>query len=412
MIPFIRDNARWLAGGFLLTLISSFGQTFFIGLSGNDLRATFDLSDGAFGLLYMGATIASALTLPWLGRTLDVMPGWKVVRFSVPCLAASCLLMALAPHVLVLALSLYLLRLFGQGMMTHIALTETGRWFVANRGRAMSLVVPGHQLGEALLPVGFVLLSVIVGWRGAWVGAACVVLFVAYPALLQLLRVERMPRSQDLHARQSSGRDWTRGEVVRDPYFYLLLVGVLAPPFIGTTIFFHQGHLTELRGYDPLAFAAAFPLMAATTLAFALACGWLIDRFGALRLLPFLLIPLAFASAAVGLLTATWGIYVFMVLFGISYGVTSTLLGALWPEIYGLAHLGAIRAIIVSAMVLATAIGPGLTGALIDLGIALPQQLLWMGGWCIAASLALAVAAKAIRLRTASEAAGVRAGMA
>ncbi|EQD36680.1 hypothetical protein B1A_17814, partial [mine drainage metagenome] len=32
---FLRDNARWIASGFLLTLFSSFGQTFFIGLSGN-----------------------------------------------------------------------------------------------------------------------------------------------------------------------------------------------------------------------------------------------------------------------------------------------------------------------------------------------------------------------------------------
>ena len=38
---FLRDNSRWLGGGFLLMLFSSFGQTFFIGMSGNDLRETF-----------------------------------------------------------------------------------------------------------------------------------------------------------------------------------------------------------------------------------------------------------------------------------------------------------------------------------------------------------------------------------
>jgi hypothetical protein len=32
-LRFVRDNGRWLGGGFLLTLFSSFGQTFFIGLS-------------------------------------------------------------------------------------------------------------------------------------------------------------------------------------------------------------------------------------------------------------------------------------------------------------------------------------------------------------------------------------------
>ena len=57
MLSFLRDNLRWISGGFLLTFFSSFGQTFFIGLSGEELRAKFDLTDGEFGGLYMIATI-------------------------------------------------------------------------------------------------------------------------------------------------------------------------------------------------------------------------------------------------------------------------------------------------------------------------------------------------------------------
>src|SRR3546814_13673059 len=89
------ESARGLAGGFLLTMFSSCGQTFFIGLSGNAIRSAFHLSGGAFGGLYMLttlATLASAMTLPWLGRTLDLMPGWKVARFTMPALAAACVL--------------------------------------------------------------------------------------------------------------------------------------------------------------------------------------------------------------------------------------------------------------------------------------------------------------------------------
>lgn len=58
-----------------------------------------------------------------------------------------------------------------------------------------------------------------------------------------------------------------------------------------------------------------------------------------------------------------------MFLLGVRSGFTSTLLGALWPEVYGLANLGGIRAVIVSAMVLSTAPGPGLSGVLIDAGV-------------------------------------------
>ncbi|MEM7007382.1 MAG: MFS transporter [Pseudomonadota bacterium] len=400
MIAFLKANTRWIAGGFMLTFFSSFGQTFFIGLSGEELRAKFQLTDGEFGLLYMAATLASALTLPWLGRMLDIMPGWKVARFVIPLLAGACLLVPWAPNVFILIFALYLMRLFGQGMMTHTALTEIGRWFAANRGRATSLVVPGHQAGEAALPILFTLIAGSFGWQYAWIAAAATLILVAWPSILTLWRIERTPQSTaEATVDQRTARDWTRAEVVRDPIFYATLIGVLAPPFIGTTIFFHQDYFIELRGYNALAFAGAFPLMAATTVTFALIAGQMIDRFGALKLLPFFLIPLAAASAVAGLLEAVWGIYIFMFLLGVSYGFTSTLIGALWPEMYGLKHLGAIRAIIVAAMVFSTALGPGLTGALIDRGIELPVQLIVMSLWCLGAAAIFVVVSPLISSR-------------
>lgn len=391
MFAFLQTNARWIAGGFLLTFFSSFGQTFFIGLSGEELRAKFDLTDGQFGLTYMLATLASAATLPFIGRVLDIMPGRRVVLFVIPCLSLACLLIAYAPSVVIMVLALYLLRLFGQGMMTHTALTETGRWFAAGRGRATSLVVPGHQFGEALLPISFALIAAAAGWQTAWIIAIVALMLIALPALQILWRVERVPGETvpEDEAEVRTARDWTRAEVLRDPLFYALLVCVLAPPFIGTTIFFHQDYLVELRGYSDLAFAAAFPIKAATTVFFSLVCGQLIDRLGSFRLLPFFLLPLGIASATAALLTPAWGVYFFMFLIGISYGFTATLVGALWPEVYGTKHLGSIRSVIVAAMVFSTALGPGLTGALIDAGITLPTQLLWMSVWCLVACLVL-----------------------
>lgn len=400
MLEFVRRNARWLGAGFLLSMYSSFGQTFFIGLSGLEFQARFDLTGGEFGLIYMVATLGSAMTLPWLGRSMDVARGRKVASFVMPGLAVACLLAAWSPHIFGFVLALYLLRLLGQGMMTHIAQTETARSFAANRGRAMSLIIPGHQAGEALLPAAFVVVSAVVGWQGAWTAAAAMIVFVGMPLVLCLLARPRIAgQAENDRAKGQKVRDWTRSEVLRDPAFYLLLTGALAPSFIGTTIFFHQGHLIEVRGYDRLAFAGAFPVMAATTMIFGLICGQLVDRFGAVRMLPYFLVPMFFASIAAAAISAIYGIYLFMFLFGISYGLTSTLLGVLWPEIYGTKHLGAIRSVVVSTMVLATAVGPGLTGALIDRGITLPDQLWWMAGWCVISSVTLMVAARLLRQR-------------
>jgi len=399
---FLLDNARWLAGGFLLTLFSSFGQTFFIGLSNSDLRAAFHLSAGAFGGLYMLATLASAFSLPWLGRTLDRMPGWKVARFTMPALSLACGLIAVAPNVVVLALSLYLLRLFGQGMMTETAFTEIGRLFVANRGRAMALIAPGQQAGTAVFPLLVVTMDrASASWRTSWLASAALIVSIGMPSIIGLMKVERLPSSQQTNTRGvRTARDWTRSEVIRDPLLYLLLLGTVAPAFIGAIIFFDQDYLIVLRAYDPVAFAAAYPIMSITTVLFGFVCGHLIDRVGALKLLPYFLVPLAIAAAAVGLITPIWGVYLFMLLFGTSNGFTSTLLGALWPEVYGLANLGGIRAIIVSAMVLSSAVGPGLSGILLDGGVSLPTQMLWLSAWCVVACFVLAFAARRVRLVT------------
>ena len=406
MIAFLKQNFRWIAGGFLLTYFSSFGQTFFVSASIGEWQAAFDLSHGEIGRLYMLATLASAVCLPFLGRIVDVMPEHRTILLVVPVLAGATLLAAYAPNVAVLTAAIFLLRLFGQGMMTHIALTATGRWFVAQRGRAVSLVVLGHQGGEATLPLLFASVALAFGYQAGWVAGAALLLLVGLPFAYLAFRTPRSPHSHDreAHAMQAAERQWTRPEVLRDPIFWVLLTGVLAPPFIGTTIFYHQDYLTSINSWPPRLYASTLSVMAVTTVIFALICGALIDRFRASSVLPFFLLPLSLACLVLASSGSPETLVVAMILLGVSYGFSSTLFGAVWPEIYGTLHLGAIRSIIVSAMVFATAAGPGLTGTLIDAGVGLSTQLAWLGYYCIAAALAMGFAA--VRLKDRERMAG------
>ncbi|MEZ5811443.1 MAG: MFS transporter [Rhizobiaceae bacterium] len=404
IVRFLLDNARWIVAGFLLTFFSAFGQTYFISLSAGAIRDEFGLSHGGFGMLYMVATLASALTLPWLGRIVDWYPTRKVMFIVVPALSAACVAMMLNRSLFALVLIVYALRLFGQGMMTQTAFTATARWFVGNRGRAISLVTLGHNVGEALFPLLFVFTVGLAGWRGAWGLAALLLLVVALPAGGALIKGERRPRADDPGEPRRAVRDWTRQEVLRDPLFHLILAGVLAPGFIGTTIFFHQIYLVELRGWSLETFAASFALMSLLTITFALIGGYLIDRFSAVSLLPGFLVPLSLACLVLGLFEGQWSAFAFMALLGISYGISSTLFGALWPELYGLEHLGSIRSIVVAFMVFATAMGPGITGYLIDVGVSYPAQIVAMGFYCIAASVVLFWASRRLLTRLELEA--------
>ncbi|MEX0405216.1 MFS transporter [Aquibium sp. LZ166] len=396
---FLRDNARWLAGGFLMTFFSSFGQTFFISLSAGDIRAEYGLSHGDFGLIYMIATLGSALTLPRLGQIVDRHSARRVAFFIMPMLALAAVMMSFSQNLVLLVATIYMLRLFGQGMMTHNAFTAMARWFSGQRGRAVSVTTLGHNAGEAVFPLLFVFVAGLVGWRNSWLVAAAVLVLVALPMITGLIAVDRAPRSTDPVSRKTEARDWTRGEVLRDPLFYLLLMGVMAPGFIGTTIFFHQVYLVELRGWSLELFATSFTFMAAMTITFALVAGQLVDRFSSVALLPSFLLPLGLSCLTLGLFDGQWAAFAFMGLLGISYGFSSTLFGSLWPEIYGLRHLGSIRAITVAILVFATAIGPGLTGYLIDLGIPLPGQVVVMGLYCLVMVALMTYVAARIKAR-------------
>jgi MFS family permease len=408
MYAFLKQNFRWIAGGFLLTYFSSFGQTFFVSASIAEWQAAFDLSHGEFGRLYMLATLASAVCLPFLGRLVDVVPEHRSILLVIPVLAVATLLAAYAPTVTVLAFAIFLLRLFGQGMMTHIALTATGRWFALQRGRAVSLVVLGHQGGEATLLLAFTGLAAGYGYQAGWVAGAAALMLVGLPFAYWAFSKPRTARYDlDEHGDMPEQRHWTRAEVLRDPIFWILLTGVLAPPFIGTIVFYHQDYLTALNDGPPRFYAMSLSVMALTTVTFALLGGAIIDRFRAATVLPVFLLPLAATCFVLAGGGSAASLLVAMVLLGMSYGFSSTLFGAVWPEVYGTANLGSIRSIIVSAMVFATAAGPGLTGTLIDRGISLPEQMTWFGVYCLLAALAVGFASQRLRSRHLRARAGV-----
>ncbi len=386
-LRFAKDNAVWLLAGFLLTFTSSFGQTFFIAVFAGEIRAYFDLSHGGWGSLYAIATMASAATMVFAGTLSD--------RFRVRVLGAGVLLglgmaalgMALATHVIVLVVAIYFLRLFGQGFMGHIAMVAMARWFVATRGRAVSIAGLGVATGEAFLPIIFVALLGLFDWRMLWVAAALILIAFA-PLLYLLLGRERTPQSfaRDTGSQGIDGRMWTRGEVFRHRFFWLMVPALLGPSAWMTAFFFHQVHLAEAKDWAHLTLVALFPLFTGTSVLFLLLAGWFVDRFGCAALARLYLVPIALGYIAFALAPSPAAAGPAIMLMGASTGMHTTLMATLWAETYGTRHLGAIRAMIAAIMVLGTALGPAISGGLIDLGLALSHQFFGIAAYFAAAA--------------------------
>lgn len=381
-------NARWLGAGMLLTCLSSFGQTFFIALFAADIQAAFDLSHGTWGSMYTIGTTASAIVMVWAGRQADVFRVCTLGAMSLAALALACLAMAFNPWLWMLPVVIFALRLTGQGMMSHIAAVAMARWFVATRGRALSIAALGFSIGQAFLPIAVVALMAYFDWHMIWILCALIAV-LGIPVLLRLLSQERTPASM-AKSSESFGMNsahWTRHDLLRHPLFWLMVPALLGPSAFNTAFFFHQVHYAEVVGITNMQMVGYFPLYTLATIGAMMLSGALLDRVGTAKLLPFHQLPMVlaftiFASHVVGL---GYG-FVFLAM---SAGAQTTLVAAFWAEFYGTAHLGAIKAMAAAVMVLGSAIGPGLTGALIDFGIGIETQYYGVALYFVATTLAM-----------------------
>lgn len=373
---FILANVKWLAVGFMLMFLSSFGQTFFISVSSAEIRGQFGLSHGEWGSIYALGTATSAACMLFAGVLTDYIRVRVLGGLVLSGLGCACLFMALNPVAALLPVVIFALRFFGQGMSMHVAIVAMARWFVATRGRALAFALMGVSLGEATLPIAFVWLKQHFEWHQLWfvAGLLC---FAFVPVLVMLLMQERTPQSDAL---DNSGlgmgdKNWTRKEAVTHPLFWSLVPAVMLMPMIGTAFWFHQQQFAASKGWDHLHFVTIIPLGTLALISSTIFFGWAIDRFGSGRLLPFFLLP-----AAAGFLlnayapTLAWSA-VGVMLMGLTVGGQATLPNACWAEYYGTRHIGAIKAVVSSLGVLASAIGPAMTGWLIDFGVPLSHQL-------------------------------------
>jgi MFS family permease len=340
----------------------------------------------------MIGTGASAVVMVFAGGLADRFRVRTLGIIVVLLLASACLFMAFNSIVALLPFVIFALRFTGQGMTTHVATVAMSRWFIATRGRALAVAAFGFMLGEAALPLTMVWLKSMIEWRTLWVCFAVFCVLACF-VLYRLLRLERTPQSmaQTTQSTGMDGRHWTRSDALRHPLFWAMVPAVMSFSGFGTAFWFHQVHFAEIKGWSHLALVSVFPLGTAALLISTIGYGWAVDRFGATRLLPIYLIPLVIAFILHWYAPSLGWTALAVILMGVAGGGQATLLNACWAEFYGTRHIGAIKAAAAALMVLGSAIGPGLSGWLIDQGVGFEQQQLGYAATFAFAALVLII---------------------
>jgi len=209
--------------------------------------------------------------------------------------------------------------------------------------------------------------------------------------LFALLKNERTPQTlaQENSSLGMERKHWNRFQALHHPLFWIMVPSILGPSAFNTAFFFHQVHFSELKDMSHIALVAKFPLYTAVAVGAMMLSGWALDKVGTPRLIPFFQVPAILAFTVFALADTGLSISLGFVLLGLTSGATATLPSAFWAEFYGTKYLGRIKALAAAVMVLGSAIGPGITGFLIDNKIGLETQFFGVSTYFAFATLLL-----------------------
>ena len=386
-------NKKVIVFGFIFTFFSSFGQSFFLGLFNAPIRNELGITHGEFGSIYASATICSSLLLIWVGKKID---DYRILNYSffvVILLFISSLLFSFINSIYFLAVGIFLMRLSGQGLMSHASTTTISRFFEKTRGKALSTIWFGLSTAEFILPVLITYFFLIYSWRTIWQAiAVLIILFLPFVILSTIKSINLNSREVDKNPKikKIKIKSWKRGEVIKDYRFYIISLNMLAMPWLATGIFVYQSFISESKMWAVYTIPKAFMVYSITSIATLFLSGFLVDRFTGRKLILFMNVPLLLAMFVLFNYDHENYAYIFLGLIGVSNGFANILGSSTWAEIYGVKYIGSIKALTTAFMVFSTAFGTAIFGLLIDNGFTI-ENIALVGGAYIVVSLVLLI---------------------
>ena len=389
-IPFAPKRCPFFYGWVIVatatvtTVASIPGQTMGVGVFTDDLIAALDISRVQLSTAYMIGTIGSSMVLPLAGRLIDRLGVRVMVVVAAAGLGLSLVALSNIERIIALlgsrsffavmsatTLCFMLIRFFGQGSLTMVSRVAIGEWFNHRRGLAAAISSVFVTFGFNASPQILNALVQAYGWReaclllasaiGIVVSSVAWIFFRDTPESCGLVMdgiddpawLKKMSRKI-----ADTKYEFTRSEAVRTPVFWLVSGGLATQSLVVTAVTFHIVNLGSDAGLSRALVYNLFLPMSFFGIVASLTGGWISDF---IKLKWLLINQLAFqAIGTFGLLGLDnpLGQWSFIVGYGISGGLFSTLITVAWPRFFGREHLGAISGLSMSVLVFASAIGP------------------------------------------------------
>jgi len=345
------------------------GRTQGLGLITEPLIRDLGLSRVAYTQVNLVATLIGALFCIGVGRLIDRLGSRLVLTVTAVALGLTVLTMSQASSLVGLLILVTLTRGFGQSALSVVSLAMVGKWFRRRLTVAMAIYALVMSIG---FMVAFPIVGATVqsaGWRIAWASIGLALLVVLAPVAWWLDRSspetigasldgDPAPALEGSAAATPDARQWTLGETLRSPAFWVFALASSVYGLVASGIGLLNESILAERGFAPDIYYNALAVTAITGLAGNFAAGALAPRVSLRAILIVAMVVLTAGLAALARVSTPAQVMVQAVAMGIAGGFVTVVFFSFWGHAYGQLHLGRIQGAAQALTVLASAVGP------------------------------------------------------
>ena len=240
-------------------------------------------------------------------------------------------------------------------------------WFDKKRGLALGIAISGVGLGTAIIPKVAIALTNSFGWRNAYLGLAALILCLAIPSLLFLVRDRQDPKAVKAQSKPVEVKGLTSEQALRSNKFWLLAITFFCVAISANGAIAHVIPMLTDRGISPQVATSALSVAGLALIAGRLLSGYLLDKIFAPLVAIFF-----FSAPLLGLIVLYFADTVMLgsigtILVGIGLGAEVDLIAFLLTRYLGNKAFGEIYGYLFAIFMLGSGIGPMLMGTAFDI---------------------------------------------
>lgn len=362
------------------------GQTMGVSVFTDDLINVLGLTRVELSLAYLVGTIASSLILTPAGKLLDrkgarnmgtivtLLLGFQLILMSNIDKTLNKLLPGTATEnfavsFVLIAISFFLLRFLGQGMLTLISRNMVMKWFDKYRGMANAILGIFVSFIFSLAPR--ILNGMIEddGWNGAWLRLG-IIIAAAGGFLYWLLsrdNPEKCGLKPDghLHIAKSKRRpaanpkkDFTLEQARKTLPFWAFGLTLCMNSLFVTAFTFHVVSIFESVGMTRADAVAIFLPASFISVGVNFSVSFISDYIKLRYILMLHVAGLVVMMFFLTRLAPGFNLWMFIIGYGVAGGLFNISSSVVWPRYYGTEHLGAVTGMVMGFMVAGSAVGP------------------------------------------------------